>query len=155
MAPAPSAQILPIRALNLNYTQLLSLSLLLLVLFALKRRYITPIRDVPGPLFASFSDLWKLWHIPTGHIEKEIIALHKKHGMQLHYSFMTRGPIRPTSSDGPEVQLTLNSSPAGAFVRIAHNEVSVSDPDAVAQLLLPKLRKVSLPCDADMNQSSL
>lgn len=88
MAPALISFILPTKLYNLNCTstQLVSLSLVLIILFALKRRYITPVRDIPGPFFASFSDLWKLWHIPTGHIEEATIALHKKHGMQLYPS---------------------------------------------------------------------
>ena len=88
MASALSSQILTVKPLSLNYTQLVSLFLVFLVFFALKRRYVTPIRDVPGPFFASFSDLWKLWQIPTGHLELATLALHKEHGMQLH-SYLT------------------------------------------------------------------
>lgn len=40
-------------------------------------------------------------------------------------------------------------------MRVAHNEVSVSDPDAVAQVLLPKHRKVSLPDDAPLMQGKI
>jgi len=53
------------------------------VLIALKRRYLSPVSDIPGPFFGSFSIFWKIWTILTAHLEDETIALHKKHGMQL------------------------------------------------------------------------
>jgi hypothetical protein len=45
------------------------------------RRYWTPIADIPGPILASFSALWQVYHLWKGHIEEELISLHKKHGM--------------------------------------------------------------------------
>jgi hypothetical protein len=53
---------------------------LALVVRVLYRRYWTPIRDIPGPFFASFGSLWKVYHVVKGHTEEEIIKLHKKHG---------------------------------------------------------------------------
>jgi hypothetical protein len=53
---------------------------LALVLRVFYRRYWTPIRDIPGPFFASFGSLWKVYHVVKGHTEEEIIKLHKKHG---------------------------------------------------------------------------
>lgn len=44
------------------------------------RRYATPIRDIPGPLFGSFSSLWVVYQLWKGHLEQETIDLHKKHG---------------------------------------------------------------------------
>jgi hypothetical protein len=47
----------------------------------LYRRYWFPIRDVPGPFWASFSSLWKVYHVVKGHTEEQIIKLHKEHGI--------------------------------------------------------------------------
>ena len=57
---------------------LLAVALVIRVLF---RKYWTSIRDVPGPFFASFSSLWRVYHLCKGHIEEEIFDLHKRHGM--------------------------------------------------------------------------
>ncbi|KAL4884314.1 cytochrome P450 [Aspergillus karnatakaensis] len=105
-----------------------------LILFAaallgrvLSRRYATSIRDIPGPFVASFSSLWRVYHVWKGHIEEEVIKLHKVHG---------------------------------DFVRIADNEVSVSHPDAVKQLLHANIPKgtfysvFSLPDYHYVNQMS-
>jgi len=46
-----------------------------------KRRYFSPLSNIPGPIVASFSaSLWHLWHIYTGHVEEAVIKQHKKHG---------------------------------------------------------------------------
>ncbi|EAW15334.1 cytochrome P450 [Aspergillus clavatus NRRL 1] len=80
----------------------------LVATFAVKRKYSTALRDIPGPFLASFSSLWKVYQVWKGHTEEEMIRLHKKHGY---------------------------------FVRIAENEVSVSHPDAVRQILHAKIVK--------------
>ncbi|KAJ5721953.1 uncharacterized protein N7483_009887 [Penicillium malachiteum] len=91
------------------------------------RRYITPIRDIPGPFLGSFSSLWIVYQLWKGHLEAETISLHKKHGH---------------------------------FVRIRDNEVSVSHPDAVRQLLHANIAKgpwyaiFSLPDYHYVNQMS-
>lgn len=46
----------------------------------IQRRWFSPISDIPGPLFGSFSILWQIWHIFKGHTEAATIELHKKHG---------------------------------------------------------------------------
>lgn len=53
----------------------------LVVVRAIVRRYWTPIRDIPGPFLASFSKLWQVYQLWKGHIEEELIYLHKKHGI--------------------------------------------------------------------------
>lgn len=50
---------------------------------AIVRRYWTPLRDIPGPFFGSFSSLWQVYQLWKGHTEEEIIKLHKKHGRYL------------------------------------------------------------------------
>lgn len=47
---------------------------------AIIRRYWTSIWDIPGPLLASFSNLWQVLQILRGHTEAETIRLHQKHG---------------------------------------------------------------------------
>ncbi|KAJ5552488.1 hypothetical protein N7494_001866 [Penicillium frequentans] len=91
------------------------------------RRYWAPIKDIPGPFLASFSNLWLVLQILKGHTEAETIKLHKKHGH---------------------------------FVRIATNEVSVSHPDAIRQLLHAPIAKgpwyeiISFPDYLHVNQMS-
>jgi hypothetical protein len=53
---------------------------LLLLCIILKRRYLSSVRDIPGPFLASFSTLWQVYHLWKGHIEVEMIKLHRKHG---------------------------------------------------------------------------
>ncbi|KAL1959106.1 hypothetical protein VTO42DRAFT_2893 [Malbranchea cinnamomea] len=52
---------------------------LLLVVFV-KRRYLTSIRDIPGPFAASFSRAWLVYHGIKGHTEEATIEEHRKHG---------------------------------------------------------------------------
>ncbi|KAL4875796.1 cytochrome P450 [Aspergillus karnatakaensis] len=99
----------------------------IVIVGAAKRKYLTPIRDIPGPFLASFSSLWQVYQLWRGHTEEEVIKLHKKHGH---------------------------------FVRIRDNEVSVSHPDAVKQLLHANIAKgpwysiFSLPDYHYVNQMS-
>jgi hypothetical protein len=54
---------------------------LLLALVFVRRRYFSPLSDIPGPFVASFTtSLWQLWHILKGHTEVAVIELHRKHG---------------------------------------------------------------------------
>ncbi|KAL4796252.1 cytochrome P450 [Aspergillus venezuelensis] len=111
----------------LSMHRILVFFVLVVVVRVLYRRYWSPIRDIPGPLFASFSSLWKVYHAWKGHSEEELIKLHKEHGY---------------------------------FVRVAENEVSVSHPDAVKQLLHTNIPKgtfysvFSLPDYRYINQMS-
>ncbi|KAJ5358370.1 uncharacterized protein N7496_010783 [Penicillium cataractarum] len=113
--------------MNLDVQRAVALSAVALVIRVLSRKYWTSIRDIPGPFFASFSGLWRVYHLGKGHIEQEILNLHKKHGH---------------------------------FVRIADNEVSLSHPDAVKQLLHANIEKgtfysvFSLPDYRYVNQMS-
>lgn len=56
--------------------------LLILVLLLLKRRFLTSIRDIPGPFFASFTGLWQIYRIIKGDEHVAMIELHRKHGRQ-------------------------------------------------------------------------
>ncbi|KAJ8109646.1 hypothetical protein OPT61_g7309 [Boeremia exigua] len=59
---------------------LVVVSLTASVVFVLRRRYLSTITDIPGPLFASVSRVWHLWHILRGDIDQQCIALHEKLG---------------------------------------------------------------------------
>ncbi|KAH7346364.1 cytochrome P450 [Rhexocercosporidium sp. MPI-PUGE-AT-0058] len=68
----------------------MTMSVLLVILAAaavvlsttfIRRRYFSPLSNIPGPFVASFSaSLWHLWHIYTGHVEEAVIKQHQKHG---------------------------------------------------------------------------
>lgn len=92
---------------------------------ALQRRYLSSISDIPGPFSASFSLFWKLYKIFTKHTERATIDAHKKYGMPL-FSYI----------------LSRIANISGKFVRISHNEVSISDPDAVREVLQTHMDKV-------------
>lgn len=72
------------------------LLLILIAVIALKRRYATSIRDIPGPWLASISSLWQVYQLIKGHTEQEIVKLHRRHGpcistgSPLHNSFTNR-----------------------------------------------------------------
>ncbi|KAF2837252.1 cytochrome P450 [Patellaria atrata CBS 101060] len=53
---------------------------LFLLLIFVKRRYFSPISDIPGPFSASFGHWWQWRRTLKGGTEKETIALHQKHG---------------------------------------------------------------------------
>lgn len=70
-----------------------------------KNRYDTPLRDVPGPWFASCSPLYRFWYaVVKGNYHFDLTELHRKYG---------------------------------DVVRIAPNEVSIWDPEAVAEIYSP------------------
>lgn len=50
------------------------------VAIAVKRRYATSIRDIPGPWLASISSLWQVYQLIKGHTEQEIVKLHRRYG---------------------------------------------------------------------------
>jgi hypothetical protein len=46
----------------------------------IRRRYFSPISDLPGPFWGSFSLLWQLHKIFTKHTERDTIDAHKRWG---------------------------------------------------------------------------
>ena len=89
-------------------------------------RYFHPLRSIPGPFLASISRAWISYRTMTGDMEHTQRALHKKHGN--HY--------QSTNAFSPYAE------ESGYLVRIAPNEVSCSDPEAIKVMkwpcLLPK-----------------
>lgn len=51
------------------------------------QRFLHPLAKYPGPLLASFTNLWKAYHVIRGDYEYAILDLHRKHG-----SFIRIGP---------------------------------------------------------------
>ncbi|ORY04544.1 cytochrome P450 [Clohesyomyces aquaticus] len=51
-----------------------------LAITLIRRRYLSPISDIPGPFLASFSVAWQLWHIVQGDIDRCARRWHEKHG---------------------------------------------------------------------------
>jgi hypothetical protein len=88
---------------------------LLLALVFVRRRYFSPLSDIPGPFVASFTtSLWQLWHILKGHTEVAVIELYR----------------------------SVAENVPGAFVRIGQNEVSVCDVAAIREVLMSHMDKV-------------
>lgn len=52
----------------------------LAVLFSLGRALLSPLRKVPGPFAARFTDLWYLCKLYRGDFEAENLYLHNKYG---------------------------------------------------------------------------
>ena len=43
----------------------------------------SPLRSVPGPAAARFTDLWYFWRVKKGYFEQDNIELHRKHGKHI------------------------------------------------------------------------
>ncbi|GKT50770.1 pisatin demethylase [Colletotrichum spaethianum] len=61
----------------------------LICAFYIVRPFLSPLRSVPGPFLARYTDAWFLWRLHRGHIEQDFLALHRKHGAIVRY-----GPSR-------------------------------------------------------------
>jgi len=57
-----------------------SVAVTFIALTFVRRRWFSPISDIPGPFLGSFSVLWQIVHAIKGHTEEETIAEHRKHG---------------------------------------------------------------------------
>ncbi|KAI0432674.1 cytochrome P450 [Xylaria sp. FL1042] len=67
----------------------------------LLRSVLSPLRSVPGPFLARWSDAWYLWQVKKGNWETRNIDLHRKHGAIIRY-----GPNRYSIAD-PEALGTI------------------------------------------------
>ncbi|GKT62285.1 cytochrome P450 oxidoreductase [Colletotrichum tofieldiae] len=48
--------------------------------FYVVRPFLSPLRPVPGPFLARYTDAWFLWRVHRGHVEQDFISLHREHG---------------------------------------------------------------------------
>lgn len=53
----------------------------IIVLTVIRRRFLSPIRSIPGPFFASITRLWHLKQVASGKQNLKLIEQHDKHGM--------------------------------------------------------------------------
>ena len=95
------------------------LFLVLLGLQTLLRVCLSPLRSLPGPFFARFSRLWYLRQIWRGDFHKTNNELHKRYGE------IFRNAISPHKLVG------YTHVNIGPIVRIAPNEYSIDDPEAL------------------------
>ncbi|RAH72484.1 cytochrome P450 [Aspergillus aculeatinus CBS 121060] len=75
------------------------------VLLAVKRRYFTSLRDIPGPWLASVSSLWQVFQLIKGHTEQEMIRLHRKHG---HFVRISENEVSVCHPDAIRLLLQAN-----------------------------------------------
>jgi hypothetical protein len=82
-SPSDKLSMIVMPALIASFDRYHALSFLAvaLVICVLSRKYGTSIKSIPGPFLASFSSLWRVYHLVKGHSEEAILNLHKKHGM--------------------------------------------------------------------------
>lgn len=71
------------------------------IFFPFLKTFFSPLRNVPGPALARFTDLWYLWRVRKGGFEWDNIELHRKHGEIIRY-----GPNRYSVSS-PSAQKTI------------------------------------------------
>lgn len=45
--------------------------------------FFSPLRNVPGPFLARYTDLWHLWRVWLGQFEQDDVKLHKKYGASM------------------------------------------------------------------------
>lgn len=61
-------------------SQIVGLLLVAILSVSFWRRYLSPLRDIPGPFAASFTRLWHMRRILKGDQNLELIRLHEKYG---------------------------------------------------------------------------
>ncbi|KAI1142063.1 cytochrome P450 [Hypoxylon sp. FL0543] len=70
------------------------------LLLQLYRHVKSPLKSVPGPLFARFTDLWYFWKLRQGSFEKVNKELHEKYGPVVRY-----GPNRYSIDDQAAIKI--------------------------------------------------
>lgn len=61
-------------------TTLVAILLLGIIVYQIYQFTIDPLRSVPGPFVARFTQLWEAYHVSKGHFEQVEIQLHKRYG---------------------------------------------------------------------------
>ena len=67
-------------SITVSWSSLAALAAAGLLTLVFYRRYLSPIRDFPGPFAASFTRLWHMNRILKGDQTLEYIRLHDTHG---------------------------------------------------------------------------
>lgn len=57
-----------------------AVALIARILFPFLKTFLSPLRNIPGPFAAWFTDLWYLWRVEKGRFEWDNIELHRKYG---------------------------------------------------------------------------
>ena len=50
------------------------------------QEWLSPLKNVPGPVAARFSRFWYLKHVWLGNFHKRNIKLHQQYGIAIHYN---------------------------------------------------------------------
>jgi hypothetical protein len=59
---------------------LITAPIAVLVIFVLVKHLLSPLRSVPGPFAAKWTDLWYLIRVSRGNYEQDGLKLHEKYG---------------------------------------------------------------------------
>jgi cytochrome P450 len=95
------------------------------ILFPFLKGVSSPLRNVPGPTGARFTDLWYLWRVRRGRFEHDNIELHRKHG---EFDFLVTIP--DVSCDHLSIDAHTHTLATGNIVRYGPNRYSFSSPEA-------------------------
>lgn len=55
-------------------------TIVVIFVMLMRRRYFSGISQFKGPLLASVSAVWQIWHVAKGDIEYAVLREHEKHG---------------------------------------------------------------------------
>ncbi|KAJ0117715.1 Pisatin demethylase [Diaporthe amygdali] len=80
------------------------------------RRYLSPLRDIPGPFAASFTRLWHMKRILKGDQNLELIRLHEKYG---HFVRIAPDEVSVSHPDGLR-KVLLTPLRKGDWYKIVH-----------------------------------
>lgn len=105
---------------------LIGYGLIVYVLFTLYQLLTSPLRSVPGPFIARFTDLWYLYHLRRGNFEVVNQDLHKKYGTYICLviegtppyvttGLLTRSAQVQSCDMGPIDTVSTPSTPAKQF----------------------------------------
>lgn len=91
--------------------QLLTWTIALILITVLGSRY-RRLRYIPGPLIASFTDLWQAYHQNVNDFTSTLVKLHDRYG-----AFVRLGPNRVSISDAAAVSSIYTMH--GEFIKVS------------------------------------
>lgn len=120
------------RSLAYSLFNIIGFGFFVLCLIALRRRYIHPLSNFPGPFWASITSLYQCWIFLTGNGHLVHRELHKKYGMLfLYVSLVFQFLMKGTTNEGP-------------VVRYGPNALIVNDPMMLPTIYHRKADKTSV-----------